>query len=886
MKKFLPIFVLVTLSACHPAQKTTLYRNQAFAVYSNKVVQGTNEATVVSPTQIRSNYQSPANSTFSRLIPFKLSINEKDNESPSGKNHWILIGEEHESPVIVFGSSASPQPPKPSTFLPANYEYNFRVDMSPVIKQFNEKGYYEAFDGTRVAKADFKGFYIAGGAEPLSWDFVNLANKGLQLKDSGKNNIYTLTIRFNPYNAADSKDKSWTLTKDISMRPRYTSDQSIVDALFNLSLEEATKNIEPDSTFRTGAKWGGVWTRDVSYSTVLAFAYHEPDVAKTSLRKKVKRGRIIQDTGSGGAWPVSSDRTTWALAAWEIYKATGDKNWLAEAFQVISNSVADDEKTIYDAQTGLCSGESSFLDWREQTYPKWMSNMDIYVSDNLGTNVVHYQTNRILAEMAKILGKPSEGYQAKAEKIKAGINQYLWMPDQGFYAQYRYGRPNKTISPRFEALGEALAVIFDVADPAKAASIVSKSPVTDFGVTCIYPQIPGIPPYHNNGVWPFVQAYWNLAAAKAGNEQVLNHGLAAIYRAGALFLTNYENFVAESGDFKGTEINSDRMLWSMAGNLAMVHRVFMGMNFEADGIRFQPAIPKTYPGKKTLTNFRYRKAVLNITVNGFGNQIKSIRLDGQPLKNAFLLAATIGTHTVEIDMQNNDFSQQPIHLVPNVFTLPNPLARQEGNALKWEAIEAAVHYKIYKNGVFLEKTTAAQFEVKADTQKFSEYKVSAVDKADNESFTSEPVVFVDKSAVKIFELEEVASKSGLPYSNYSGKGFIEITTEKNRTVTCKINVESAGDYLLDIRYSNGSGPWNTDNKCAIRSLTVNDAYAGVLVFAQRGKDEWSDWGFSNARTVRLNKGENTLKLTFEDWNNNMNVEVNTAMLDYVRVVAR
>ncbi len=112
--------------------------------------------------------------------------------------------------------------------------------------------------------------------------------------------------------------------------------------------------------------------------------------------------------------------------------------------------------------------------------------------------------------------------------------------------------------------------------------------MTAYGTTCIYPQIPGISPYHNNGIWPFLQSFWNLAAGRAGNEAALEHGLASIYRAGALFLTNYENFVAETGDYVGTEINSHRMLWSMAGNLAMVHRLFMGLSFEVDGIQFQP----------------------------------------------------------------------------------------------------------------------------------------------------------------------------------------------------------------------------------------------------------------------------------------------------------
>ena len=322
---------------------------------------------------------------------------------------------------------------------------------------------------------------------------MGLEEKGLKLQPTNEPGIYSLTVKFNPYREEDNKDKEWSLAVDISNRPKYTSDQPIVDALFNLSVEEATKNIEADSTFRTGSKWGGVWTRDISYSIILAFAYHEPEVAKISLRKKVNRGRIVQDTGSGGAWPVSSDRVVWAIAAWEIYKVTGDKAWLDEVYPIIKNSLDDDYKTLHDPETGLYRGESSFLDWREQTYPKWMSNMDIAVSENLGTNVLHFQANTLLAEMAKLKGESGDVYHKQADDIKAGINKYLWMKDKGYYAQYRYGRPNLSVSPRFEALGEALAVLFGVADQAIADTIISKSPVTDFGVTCIYTQIPGIP---------------------------------------------------------------------------------------------------------------------------------------------------------------------------------------------------------------------------------------------------------------------------------------------------------------------------------------------------------------------------------------------------------
>jgi len=885
MKKYSSIILLLMIAMSCTKKPVVLYQSPEFTVYSDKVVQGNFTAQVESPTRIVSNYRSQASENFSRLITFKFSINEKDNEMPSGADHWVIIGDnEHQSPVVVFGENNEPRPADPGTKLPVNYEYTFRLDLNPVLKQFAEKGYYETFDGTRIAKSDFKAVYVAGGSEPLTWDFVNLDEMNFAMQDPDGDGIYEIKVILNPFDEKDNQVKTWQLSQDISMKPSYTSDQPIVDALFNLSLEEARLNIEPDSTLRTGAKWGGVWTRDVSYSTLLAFAYHEPEVAKISLMKKVKRGRIIQDTGSGGAWPVSSDRTTWALAAWEIYKVTGDEAWLNTAFKVIKNTLADDEKTIRSPKTCMNRGESSFLDWREQTYPKWMSNMDIYMSENLGTNAVHYQANIILAEMAKILGQPNDEYLKRAQEIKEGMNQYLWMAKKGYYGQYLYGRSSLSLSQRFEALGEALTILFDVADTERAKSVIENSPVTAFGTTCIYPQIPGIPPYHNNAIWPYVQSFWNLAAAKTGNETALLHGLASIYRPGALFLTNYENFVAQNGDYVGTEINSDRMLWSMAGNLAMVHRVFVGMNFETGGIRFQPVIPKVYGGTRTLSNFSYRKTKLTITVKGHGNQIESFKIDGKTSDDAFFPANLEGMHTIEIVMKNNDFGASKINLTENKFSLTNPQVKLDGNRLVWEAIPGEMAYNIYKNGVWVKSIEENHYEI--NTAEFAEYKVTALDNEKIESFSSEPILVCKDEDRKTFEAENFAAKSNLPYSNFSGSGFVEISSTKNREINMNIAVPVSGTYLIDCRYANGTGPWNTDNNCGIRSIYANGNYSGVWVFPQRGTNEWSDWGYSNIIEVPLNEGKNQLTIKFEDWNTNMDGEINDALLDVVRVIRK
>lgn len=112
---------------------------------------------------------------------------------------------------------------------------------------------------------------------------------------------------------------------------------------------------------------------------------------------------------------------------------------------------------------------------------------------------------------------------------------------------------------------------------------------------------------------------------------------------------------------------------------------------------------------------------------------------------------------------------------------------------------------------------------------------------------------------------------------------MEISTEKNQRIELPVEVEATGTYRIDVRYANGSGPWNTDNKCALRSLYVDDAHQGTLVFPLRGKDEWSDWAFSNSYEVPLSAGKHVISLVFEPWNHNMNVEINRAMLDYVRL---
>lgn len=165
----------------------------------------------------------------------------------------------------------------------------------------------------------------------------------------------------------------WECRNDISNMPKLTAPTLLEQAIYNMAIDESIIAIEKDGTLRTGLFWGGVWTRDVSYSIIHSMAYIQPAAAKASLMCKISpTGQIIQDTGTGGAWPCSTDRQIWTTAAWELYKVTGDKEWLETAYNVVKNSLSVDMLTLYDSETGLVRGESSFIDWRQQSYPRWM----------------------------------------------------------------------------------------------------------------------------------------------------------------------------------------------------------------------------------------------------------------------------------------------------------------------------------------------------------------------------------------------------------------------------------------------------------------------------------------------------------------------------------
>jgi predicted alpha/beta superfamily hydrolase len=408
--------------------------------------------------------------------------------------------------------------------------------------------------------------------------------------------------------------------------PKVRSGSLAFDALFALAITEMKQDsvqaIRDGSynagqpiaceCFETGEKWHYVWTRDLSYAANLGLAMLDPQRTRNSLLFKLSgyRGgkpslaagsedglQIVQDTGSGGSWPVSTDRVSWAFGAEQALKslpAEERAQFAATALQALRNTIENDRIAAYDAASGLYNGEQSFLDWREQSYAAWIPSdlSSMATSKSLSTNVAHYKALTLASELAQQAGDSdsAQRYARWASDLKIAINDRLWLKDAGMYSSLAAGHFDGAAMHKFDWLGQSLAIITGVADAGQAQSILARYPHGPLGAPVIWPQQPGVPVYHNRALWPFVTAYGLRAAAQYGNAAVADAAYASLLQGAALNLSNMENMEWQGGDPAAPAINSRRQLWSVGGFLGMVVQQVFGIGVDAERLHVNPFI--------------------------------------------------------------------------------------------------------------------------------------------------------------------------------------------------------------------------------------------------------------------------------------------------------
>lgn len=360
----------------------------------------------------------------------------------------------------------------------------------------------------------------------------------------------------------------------------------------------------PCRCFIAGKDWPFAWTRDLSYSTDLALWRFDPRRARTSLLFKVSPVRapgvrtglyVMQDTGSGGSWPISTDRVVWFLGARHLL---GKKRFAGTVYRALLDTLAQDRRYAFDPAAGLYRGETSFLDWRQQTYPEWTADNVVFIAQSfaLSTNVLHYQALRLAAAMTHQRGRlaAARRYRSQAAALKRAINTRFWRPDRGLYMSYIGGRVHPAAFDTYDLLGLDLAIVSGVADRARAERILQSYPASPAGSPVIWPQRRDQPIYHNRAIWPFVSEYTLRAARRIEDAPLIALEVRSLMRGAALNASNMENYSLLSqsthipGKLGGPVVDSPRQLWSVAGYLDMVMRGVFGLKNNG---RVRPELP-------------------------------------------------------------------------------------------------------------------------------------------------------------------------------------------------------------------------------------------------------------------------------------------------------
>ncbi len=414
--------------------------------------------------------------------------------------------------------------------------------------------------------------------------------------------------------ASAEKDGGYRLDSNGSVRrvgrqgERSETASPLIDALFALAQSEAAdaqvkelldgaynhgKPI-PCDCYVTGVKWPFVWTRDSAYSIDLALGWLDPARARRTLEFKLSDVRepsapqglyVVQDTGSGGSWPISTDRVVWFLGARHLLD---DKAFADKVYAALKDTLAQDRQYAFDTQQGLYRGETSFLDWREQTYPTWTEKNVRFIAESfsLSTNVLHYEALAMAGRMARSRndGAAATQYQSELDALRSAIDAHFWREDRGLYMSYIGTAGDPQTIEAYDLLGTSLAILADIPSPERARKALANYPTWPAGSPVIWPEHRDAAIYHNRAIWPFVSAYALRAARKLDDPKRIAHELRSILQGAALSGSNYENYElvsgavhVEDGKWSGPVVNSPRQLWSVAAMLDAVAEGVFGL---------------------------------------------------------------------------------------------------------------------------------------------------------------------------------------------------------------------------------------------------------------------------------------------------------------------
>ena len=710
---------------------------------------------------------------------------------------------------------------------------------------------------------------------------------------------------------------------------RELSVPRIRDAAWNDGLEI---ECPPPGCFETGAEWPYVWTRDTGYALQLGLAFFDPPRGLSSLLFKVSDRReggspeFVQDTGTGGSWPISTDRVVLALGARALrpYLSAADRQRFdARFYEALGNTLARDRQTVFDPEDGLYRGEQSFLDWREQSYPAWAATdlAHIGMSKSLSTNVAHLEALRFFATLAAERGEPTRAAEAQAQaaELSAAIVLGFSLAGEELLSSLIYTKLDEAPARRFDLLGLSLAISAGVLPEAQGRAALSAYPTLPFGPPVMWPQEQFVPIYHNRAIWPFVTAQAAIAAKQVDHPAIVSHALRSLFEAAVLFLSNLENLelvsglsYVEDGVYSGPVVGSERQLWLVGGYLGAVNEVLFGLEAEEQGLRVRPYLPKSLRAALfrdsevlQLSRFPFQGRHLSIRLllpppsarRAGIYRVGSRRFNGASISDALIpVDLWAEENLLEIQLLDADEAPGPemreLTDVSDYRQLFGPRTPQiesvsrdaGGVSVSWQGAGETlsdIEFSLRRNGLEIAAGLAGTVLQHLDAAGLGVGRVpcysleSRYRASWNVSHRSKPVCLFDApDAVQSFQADAFTATGGT-LSQEHGRWHYQSWGDPGHQISSPTFVAArSGTHLIQLVGANGAGPHDTGltaggKRLSVRTVPADNLVAEGLVFLPQ-TGSWADWRESAFVSAELTAG-NAYRVILDDatWARNM-----------------
>jgi len=419
---------------------------------------------------------------------------------------------------------------------------------------------------------------------------------------------------------------------------------------------------------RAGGGYPEPWTRDASINSWNAASVLVPDVARETLFAVCSRGAGERVVAQDNQW---WDQIVWVVAAWHHYLVTGDRVFLVEAVGIAERSLAILRSARFDEEFGLFVGPAVMQDGISG-YPMSLTepgNGSSFVLDHprmphamtLSTNALYVGALRALGWMTAELGGDGTGFERQAAELAEVVRSRFRIPGTGRYGFLIHGAgPERgTLEEQQEGCGLAFLALFAAGAPAAARAVLAEVQRLPFGVPNVWPHMPPgsaeKPARHGGILWPMVMGMVGAAAAGARDIRLLRQSIRDLETlfsgsGGELFeVYNGSTGVVDGGWQCGVHWDSEPdQTWSASAYLRLIHEGVFGLRHGTAGLGFAPLVPVEFAGA-VLEGLRYRDASLTVTLEGHGDDLAGILVDGRDQGAGWVLPATsTGHHEVHL----------------------------------------------------------------------------------------------------------------------------------------------------------------------------------------------------------------------------------------------